>query len=136
MEGLNLCGQCALAKELPAELNDTHLRYLMTIYQLSLSGKEVSSIDIARFLHIKKASVTKMTTILMEKKLVVKERYSKIYLTCSGALTAKRLTEQAQRLAELIQHQMNLSAELSQRAACAAVCAISDHEASPVPQNS
>lgn len=136
MEGKYPCDRCALGRNSPIGLSHAHLRYLLAIYQLSQGGTEVSATSLARSLGVKKASVTKMMATLMEKNLVVKERYSKIYLTCSGCLTAKRLAEQAGRLALLIQQEMGLSKALSCRAAYAAVCAISDVEGIPLSGDS
>ena len=109
------------------ELNDTHNRYLLAIYQLTLSKSDVSSKDIANRLSISKASVTKMMSILMEKNLVDKERYGKIHLTDVGYSLAEHLAEQTDTLARTLQSQIALTDEEAKKAACAAVCELPSH---------
>lgn len=74
-----------------AELREAHLRYLLAIYELGKRKPDVGTQDIAKALNCSKASVTKMMGILMELKLLVRERYGKIYLTDTGFLLAKEL---------------------------------------------
>ncbi|WP_245185291.1 hypothetical protein [Flavonifractor sp. AGMB03687] len=66
------------------ELTNTNIRYLLTIYDLSKVRLEVSSKDIAQSLAVSRASVTSMMSILIDKRLVDKERYGKIHLTGPG----------------------------------------------------
>ena len=75
------------------ELTNTNLRYLLTIYHLSRKRLEVSSKDVAAALEVSRASVTSMMSILVEKRLVEKERYGKIALTDRGAALARRQME-------------------------------------------
>lgn len=106
------------------ELTSTHMRYLLAIYQLNQRQTGVSSLDIADFLQVKKASVSRMTPILMEKNLLVKERYGKIYLTADGYLIAKRTHERVAPLSTLIGQALSLSPSDAWNAAFAAVCAL------------
>ena len=71
------------------ELTNTNIRYLLTIYDLSKVRLEVSSKDIARSLAVSRASVTSMMSILIDKRLVDKERYGKIHLTGLGRTLAR-----------------------------------------------
>ena len=73
------------------ELRETHLRYLLAIYELGKTGSEVGIQNIAKTLNCSKASVTNMMTVLMDMKLLVREKYGKIYLTDTGFLIAKDL---------------------------------------------
>ena len=73
------------------ELRETHLRYLLAVYELSKSNPDVGIQAIAKALNCSKASVTKMMANLMELNLLVRERYGKIYLTDTGFLLAKDL---------------------------------------------
>jgi DtxR family Mn-dependent transcriptional regulator len=73
------------------ELRETHLRYLLAVYELSRSNPDVGIQAIAKALNCSKASVTKMMANLMELNLLVRERYGKIYLTDTGFLLAKDL---------------------------------------------
>ena len=73
------------------ELTSTHLRYLLTIYQLSRVRPEISSAAVAGALGVSRPSVTRMLAVLAEKDLVTKERYGKITLTETGAALAHQL---------------------------------------------
>lgn len=73
------------------ELREAHLRYLLAIYELGKGGSEVGIQDVAKSLSCSKASVTKMMAVLMDRKLLVREKYRKIYLTDTGFLMAKDL---------------------------------------------
>ena len=48
-----------------AELRETHLRYLLAVYELSKSNPDVGIQAIAKALNCSKASVTKMMANLM-----------------------------------------------------------------------
>ena len=74
-----------------AELRESHLRYLLAIYELSRSDPDVGIQAVAGELNCSKASVTKMVGNLMDMKLLVREKYGKIYLTDTGFLLAKDL---------------------------------------------
>ena len=103
------------------ERTNTNIRYLLAIYELSQVRLEVSSKDIARVLTVSRASVTSMMSILIEKRMVDKERYGKIHLTPLGRTLARELAGQAGQVARELQARMDLSGEEAWRAACAAV---------------
>ena len=71
------------------EIRTSHLRYLLTIYELSQERMDVGTADIAKAIDCSKASVTHMMSNLMEMDLLVRERYGKIYLTDTGFLLAR-----------------------------------------------
>ena len=73
------------------ELSQAHLRYLLAIGRLAREQAAVSSAQVARALQVSRPSVTRMLSILAEKDLVTKERYSKITLTETGAALARQL---------------------------------------------
>ena len=81
----------------------------------------MSSKDIARVLTVSRASVTSMMSILIEKRMVDKERYGKIHLTPLGRTLARELAGQAGQVARELQARMDLSGEEAWKAACAAV---------------
>ena len=85
-----------------AQLRESHLRYLLAIYELGRIKPDVGTQDIAKTLNCSKASVTKMMGILMDMELLVRERYGKIYLTDTGFLLAKDLL----RCVELIRERL------------------------------
>ena len=72
-----------------AELRESHLHYLLAIYELGKSTPDVGTQAVAKALNCSKASVTKMMATLMDMNLLVREKYGKIYLTDTGYLLAK-----------------------------------------------
>ena len=76
-----------------AELREAHLRYLLAIYELGKSTPDVGTQAVAKALNCSKASVTKMTGILMDMGLLVREKYGKIYLTDTAFLLAKDMLQ-------------------------------------------
>lgn len=83
-----------------AELRESHLRYLLAIYELGQTMLDVGTQDIAKTLGYTKASVTNMASVLMDMNLLVREKYGKIYLTDTGFLLAKDLLQCVQTLQE------------------------------------
>jgi Mn-dependent DtxR family transcriptional regulator len=73
------------------QLTETHLRYLLAIYEISLEESDVSSMNIAGRLKVRKSTVSVMMDALMCRKLLIKKRYGKVYLTDDGYLIARRL---------------------------------------------
>ena len=66
-----------------AELREAHL-HLPAIYGLGKSNPDVGTQAVAKTLNCSKASVTKMAGVLMDMKLLAREKYGKIYLTDTG----------------------------------------------------
>ena len=66
-----------------AELRETHL-HLSAIYGLGKSNPDVGTQAVAKTLNCSKASVTKMAGVLMDMKLLAREKYGKIYLADTG----------------------------------------------------
>lgn len=106
------------------DLNDTHVRYLLTIYRLSRENQAVLSKDIAQCLSVQRPSVAQMLTVLTDKGFVLKERYGKVSLTDRGYFTARQLAGQAETLSEMMQSRFALPELDAWRAACAAVCSL------------
>ena len=63
------------------ELTPAHLRYLLAIYEVSQTHLDISSRSIAEKLGVTKPSVVRVMNLLMERGMIVKEYYGKIYLT-------------------------------------------------------
>ena len=116
------------------ELTNTHMRYLVAIYCLTRTQEEVSSLDVAGFLGVKKASVSRMTPVLMKKQLLVKEKYGKVYLTGKGYRLAKQMVQQIEQLSDLIRGALPLSEPEVWTAACAAACALAEQRQANPPQ--
>lgn len=110
-------------------LSQTHLRYLLTVYELSLTTPDVSSAQVAAKLGVKKSSVSAMLTALMKEKLLVKKRYGKIYLTDTGCICSKELEK---RISLICSRLPRLGLGLDSRQARCAACAI----ASVLPEGS
>ena len=72
-----------------SQITETHLRYLLAVYDLSRTVPAVGATEIAKALAVSKPSVTRMLGNLMEKGLLVRERYGKVYLTDAGFLEAQ-----------------------------------------------
>ncbi len=66
-----------------AELREAHL-HLPAIYGLGKSNPDVGTQAVAKTLNCSKASVTKMAGVLMDMKLLAREKYGKIYLADTG----------------------------------------------------
>ena len=84
------------------EIRTSHLRYLLTIYELSQERMDVGTADIAKAIDCSKASVTHMMSNLMEMGLLVRERYGKIYLTDTGFLLTRDMFRAVTELQERI----------------------------------
>ena len=111
-----------------AELRETHLRYLLAVYELGKTGSEVGIQDVAKALSCSKASVTNMMAALMAQKLLVREKYGKIYLTDTGFLMAKDLLRCLEVLYERLPSMgLNLTREESQNLAHIIVVHLPEH---------
>ena len=83
------------------ELTSAHLRYLLAIYEVSQTHLDISSRSIAEKLGVTKPSVVRIMNLLMERGMIVKEHYGKIYLTDRGIFVAKEVNAQ---LKEVLEH--------------------------------
>ena len=72
------------------ELTPAHLRYLLAIYEVSQTHLDISSRSIAEKLGVTKPSVVRVLNLLMERGMIVKEYYGKIYLTDRGIFVPGR----------------------------------------------
>ncbi len=110
------------------ELTETHLRYLLTIYELAQTTPDVGAAGVARALNVTKPSVTRMLGILMDKGLLVRERYGKIYLTDTGFLLAKGFRRRVEALKERIPAMaLELTEEELLNTACLLAASLPEH---------
>ena len=93
------------------ELTSAHLRYLLAIYEVSRTHLDISSRSIAEKLGVTKPSVVRIMNLLMERGMIVKEHYGKIYLTDRGIFVAKAVRHQ---LDEVLQHFPPVSIDLTE----------------------
>lgn len=73
------------------ELTSAHLRYLLAIYEVSQTHLDISSRSIAEKLGVTKPSVVRIMNLLMERGMIAKEHYGKIYMTDRGIWVAKQV---------------------------------------------
>ena len=92
------------------ELTPAHLRYLLAIYEVSQTHLDISSRSIAEKLGVTKPSVVRVLNLLMERGMIVKEYYGKIYLTSRGIFVAREVKKQ---LDEVLAHFPPVAEELT-----------------------
>ena len=92
------------------ELTSAHLRYLLAIYEVSQTHLDISSRSIEEKLGVTKPSVVRIMNLLMERGMIVKEHYGKIYLTDRGIWVAKQVDRE---LKAILEHFPPVSAPLS-----------------------
>ena len=107
------------------ELSAAHLRYLLAIYQTSHTQRDVSSRTIAERLGVTRPSVARALGQLMDRGMIVKAHYGKIYLTDRGIFVARRVQQQ---LDCVLEHfpplALELTADEKHRAALALAAAL------------
>lgn len=110
------------------ELTQTHLRYLLAIYDLGRVTPDVGAVEIAKVLKVSKPSVTRMLGILMDRRLLVRERYGKVYLTDTGFLAARDFKGKVEHLRKLIPRMgLPLDEDELLDAACVLAAALPEH---------
>lgn len=100
------------------ELTGTHLRYLLRMYQLSDEDGGMRLTQIAKALHVKKASVARIVSVFREKELVDQQPYGKVHLTERGRQAAIAYGQQVDLLADSLQISLPLSPQEAYDAAC------------------
>ena len=93
------------------ELTSAHLRYLLAIYEVSQTHLDISSRSIAEKLGVTKPSVVRIMNLLMERVMIVKEHYGKIYMTDRGIWVAKQVDRE---LKTILTHFPPVSESLSE----------------------
>lgn len=110
-------------------LTETHLRYLFAIHECASQLQDLSSRVLADRLGVKKPSVVRLLEVLMEKKLIVKKHYGKIYLTDRGAFTVRYYARLLERTLEAFpDYGFPVSEEQRRSAALALVAALPDSD--------
>lgn len=82
------------------ELSAAHLRYLLAIYEAAGTQRDISSRTIAERLGVTRPSVARALGQLMERGMIVKAYYGKIYLTDRGVFVARRVKRQVDSVLE------------------------------------
>ena len=98
-------------------LTEQQKKYLITIYILGQNGSSVRTTDIAKYLHVAKASTVKMEKKLTDEGLIIKEPYRPITLTKKGISEANMLFTTSVILQDFFQSRVGLNAEKAGEAA-------------------
>lgn len=98
-------------------LTEQQKKYLITIYILGQNGGSVRTTDIAKYLHVAKASTVKMEKKLTDEGLIIKEPYRPITLTKKGISEANMLFTTSIILQDFFISKVGLSAEKAGEAA-------------------
>ena len=93
------------------ELTSAHLRYLLAIYEVSQTHLDICSRSIAEKLGVTKPSVVRIMNLLMDRGMIVKEHYGKIYMTDRGIWVAKQAHKE---LEQILAHFPPVSAPLTE----------------------
>ena len=103
------------------ELTSAHLRYLLAIYEVSRTHLDISSRSIAEKRGVTKPSVVRIMNLLMDRGMIVKEHYGKIYMTDRGIWVAKQVDQE---LETILSHFPPVSGELTEEEKLAAALAM------------
>lgn len=100
--------------ELTASLED----YLEAIWLIGQRDRVVRVRDVAKFLGVRMASVIGALKGLVEKNLVVHERYGYIELTPQGTLMAQEIYEKHRTLFQFFHQMLGVNPEIAEQDAC------------------
>jgi len=103
--------------------------YLERIYDLSLLNEKVRSIDVARALHVSRASVNKSLGGLKQDGYIEQEPYGTIFLTNKGFEVAKETRKRHNALRKFLTQVLGVSYEIADIDACEMEHAISEETA-------
>lgn len=107
-------------------LSATKKKYLFAIYELGYHGKSIRSVDIARTLGVKKASISNMIPALIEENIISKDRNGLITLTPDGAKYASSLYLKYLTLYEFFSSKLGGSKDNARKDAIICLCFLSD----------
>ncbi len=107
-------------------LSSAKKRYLLAIYELSESGNEVFSKDIAGVLRVKRPSVAKMLKSMETEGFFCKEYYGKVGLSKEGARIASRLFTQYLILNEFFLNYLKVPKDDARNDAITCLCDLSE----------
>ncbi len=92
--------------------------YLEAIYELSLTGNEIRSVDVALKLGVSRASVSRAVSVLKELGYVEMEKYSLIALTGAGTKAALNILSRHNTLKRFLIDSLGVSEETAEIDAC------------------
>lgn len=79
--------------EAPGNMSTASENYLEVIFELSMTGQPVRSVDVAKLMGVSKASVNKAIGVLRGAGMVEQELYGSIQLTPEGLQRAKEVAQ-------------------------------------------
>lgn len=107
-------------------LSSTKKKYLFVIYELGYYGNSIRSVDIARALGVKKASVSNMLPVLIEENMISKDEHGFISLTSVGAKYASNLYLKYLTFYEFFSVKLGGSKDNARKDAIICLCSLSD----------
>ena len=110
------------------QLTKTHLRYLLTMYELAKQGEDIRLTEISNLLHVKKASAARIVALFRDKGLVEQQPYGKVHLTACGRQTAGRYARSVDNLAACLRRAgLPLGEQEARQAACLLLTHLPEH---------
>ena len=110
-------------------LAPTKKKYLFIIYELGLKGNKIRSVDIAKALNVKKASISNMLPALMAENLIEKHRDGSVVFTKLGAKLAGELYVQYLTLHTFFLEKLGSSKDSARNDAIVCLCSLTDENA-------
>ena len=107
-------------------LTPTKKKYLFIIYELGFKGDKVRSIDIARALNVKKASISNMLPALAAENLIEKCEDGSVVFTESGAKFAGELYVKYLTLHTFFLEKLGSSEESARADSINCLCSLTD----------
>ncbi len=99
-------------------LTPSAIRYLLTLSELSCSGKGARSVDIAEKMNVSKPGAYAMIRTLCSAGLAAKKKYGTVFLTDEGRAAADRYAECYEPLRRRMGAVLGLDEELCGQIAC------------------
>ena len=107
-------------------LTPTKKKYLLSIYELEQKKAVVRSVDVARAIHVSKATVSCMLSALADDGLIEKDTYGILELTDKGEKIAEVLSEAYRFIYLFFVKSLKSSHESAKEDAIACVCSLTD----------
>ncbi|HNY22674.1 MAG TPA: metal-dependent transcriptional regulator [Treponemataceae bacterium] len=119
---------------MPESISASKQDYLETILDVTASGGQVRSIEIARALNVSRASVNKSLGALKESGLIEHEHYGDVKLTEKGLRVARTVRARHNTLKLFLMGVLGVEAETAEKDACRMEHAISRETATKLEE--
>lgn len=107
-------------------LTPTKKKYLFVIYELGQKGAQVRSVDVAKALNVKKASISNMLPSLVEENLIRRQADGSITFTPNGAQYAGGLYLKYITLYQFFSADLGSSPDSARSDAITCLCSLSE----------